>query len=234
MSVNSVATVETFELAQRQARAFAASALVPETLKGSTENCLAAIMIADEMAESRIAVMQSIYFVGGRAAFLAQYMVSRVNRSGKFRGPLRWKTEGQGETLAVTCYADLAEIEDRVEVTVSMAMAKAEGWTRNKKYETIPEQMLRWRSATWLIRLYAPEVMMGLPTKEELEDISPDMIDVTPPMPKLSDFAPPVKGKAKEQNPADPPAGALSGPAEAPQAAGAGERTRNLAEVELL
>ena len=36
----------------------------------------------------------------------------------------------------------------------------------------MPEQMLRWRSATWLVNLYCPEVKMGFPTHDELIDIS--------------------------------------------------------------
>ena len=57
-------------------------------------------------------------------------------------------------------------------------MAKKEGWTKNAKYQSIPEQMLRYRSAAFLIRLYCPEVMIGVPTAIEIElearDITPD------------------------------------------------------------
>jgi hypothetical protein len=178
-----------FATAQRMAQAFAQSEMVPETLRGSMANCLVALMLADEMGESPLMVMQNIFFVAGRAGWMTQYMVARANRSGKFRGPLRWRSEGEGAGLAVTCFADLADVVDdpRVEVTISMAMAKADGWTQNKKYQSIPEQMLRWRSATWLIRLYAPEVMFGLPTSDELEDT---MKDVTPPKPTIDDFKP--------------------------------------------
>ena len=51
-----------------------------------------------------------------------------------------------------------------------MAMAKADGWTKNAKYRSIPEQMLRYRSATWLIRLYCPEVTCGMQSTDELKD----------------------------------------------------------------
>ena len=33
--------------------------------------------------------------------------------------------------------------------------------TRNKKYSTIPEQMLRWRAVKWLIDLHCPEILLG-------------------------------------------------------------------------
>jgi hypothetical protein len=50
-----------------------------------------------------------------------------------------------------------------------MKEAKADGWTRNSKYQSIPEQMLRWRAATRLINLYMPEVLFGLGVREEAE-----------------------------------------------------------------
>lgn len=167
---------------QRMAQAFCGSDLVPAQLKGSAANCTVALLLAEQMNESPLMVMQNIFFVGGRAGWIAQYMVSRANRSGRFDGPLRWRSEGSGDDLAVTCFADLAGVkkDPGVEITVTMKMAKADGWTRNAKYQSIPEQMLRWRSATWLIRLYAPEVMFGLPTADEIEDMA-GMIDVTPP-----------------------------------------------------
>jgi hypothetical protein len=50
-----------------------------------------------------------------------------------------------------------------------MKEAAADGWTRNSKYKSIPEQMLRWRAATRLINLYMPEVLFGLGVREEAE-----------------------------------------------------------------
>jgi hypothetical protein len=51
-------------------------------------------------------------------------------------------------------------------------MAKAEGWsTKNgSKWKTMPDLMLRYRSATFLIRCTAPEIGLGLQTAEEIHD----------------------------------------------------------------
>ena len=48
-----------------------------------------------------------------------------------------------------------------------MAQAMKEGWTKNSKYKSIPEQMLRWRSSAWLINLYRPEVLLGLQVHDD-------------------------------------------------------------------
>jgi hypothetical protein len=54
-------------------------------------------------------------------------------------------------------------------------MAKAEGWLTKtgSKWITMPELMLKYRAAAFFGRLYAPEVLMGMQTTEEIVDITP-------------------------------------------------------------
>jgi hypothetical protein len=173
-----------FEFGQRVANLFAASQLVPAHLRGKPQDCFIALHMAERLNEDPLIVMQNIYIVSGKAGWSAQYMIGRANRSGVFRGRITWKTEGTGDALKVTACATLAETGEVVEASASMAMAKAEGWVSNKKYQSMPEHMLRFRSATMLIRLYAPEVMLGIPTADEVEDEAAagrGMRDVTPP-----------------------------------------------------
>ena len=59
-----------------------------------------------------------------------------------------------------------------MEATVTSEMAIAEKWTTNPKYRSMAEHMLRWRAAAFLIRLYMPEVMMGMQSIEEIEDVT--------------------------------------------------------------
>lgn len=56
---------------------------------------------------------------------------------------------------------------------ISIQMAIDEGWLTKKgsKWQTMPELMLRYRCASFFGRLYAPELLMGLPSAEEAEDI---------------------------------------------------------------
>lgn len=80
-----------------------------------------------------------------------------------------------------TCVAWAVELAtgDRLESpVVSMDMAVAEGWIQKNgsKWQTMPEVMLRYRAAAFFGKLYAPELLMGLQTAEEAQDI----IDVTP------------------------------------------------------
>lgn len=165
-----------FDQDQRRAKLFSQSVLVPESLRkgGPAEalaNCYIAIKLAEAMGESEIMVMQNMHVVRGKAGFDAKYMIARANKSGVFTGSLNWRITGKGDALEVTCFANLKETGEEVSFTASMAMAKAENWVQNPKYKSMPELMLRYRSATLLVRLYAPEVMLGFRTADEYEDM---------------------------------------------------------------
>lgn len=167
-------SVQEFELMQRRAAAFAMSPLVPEHLRpkdnpqAAIANCYICLELAKLMNESPLVVMQNIHFVKGKPGWNAAYMIARANASGYFSGGIKFKTKGAGDTLSVTASAVLKETGETVERTVDMAMAKSVGWFANEKYRQIPEQMLSYRAATFLIRLYCPQVMLGYHTADEL------------------------------------------------------------------
>lgn len=172
-----------FEHMQRVGSMLALSPLFPDHLrKGEKATAIANGVLCVNMAlrlnEDVLTVAQNIYFVGGKPGWSASYMIGKANQSGTFREPIDWDVDGAGESFSVTAYAMTAATGKRVSVTCDMKMAEAEGWTKNAKYRSMPEQMLRYRSATALIRLYCPQVMIGMPTTIELE--TSDMRDVTP------------------------------------------------------
>jgi hypothetical protein len=183
------ATTESFEHAQRVAKVFSESALVPQHFRGKLADCILAYQIARRLGEEPLTVMQNIFIVGGRPGWYTSYLIARAKRCGVFRGPISWTRKGDGDALEVTARATLVETGEVVEASVDMRMAKAEQWTKNSKYQSMPEHMLRWRSAAMLIRLYAPEIMLGIPTVEEIEvpQASPGPRDVTPRSSSLAD-----------------------------------------------
>lgn len=206
---------ERFALRQRQARMFALSPLVPEHLRKGSEqqaiaNCWIALTLAEAMGEVPLIVMQNIHVVSGKAGFASQYMIARANSSGVFKGRIDWRIDREDkDNLSVTAYAFLRETGQEVSVTCDMKMAKAEGWTKNPKYSTMPEVMLRYRSAAFLVRFYAPDVMLGYQTAEEVDDV---VAAETPSQPALT--AKMLIEQAKPEDEADADGGAL---AEQPQ-----------------
>lgn len=203
-----------FALRQRQARMFAMSPLIPEHLrKGPPEvamsNCYIALTLAEAMGEVPLIVMQNIHVVNGKAGFASQYMIARANSSGVFKGRIDWRIDRSNpQNLSVTAFAFLKETGDEVSVTCDMAMAAAEGWTKNPKYKSMPEVMLRYRSAAFLVRFYAPDVMLGYQTVEEVSDVA---MAVEPAAPlSAAMLAAPVEEEPEQVDGHEPGAGELS------------------------
>lgn len=168
---------ERFNLMQREAKLFATSPLIPAHLRHggpdqAMANCYIALKLARTMGEDPLVVLQNIHIVNGKAGFAAQYMVARANAAGIFHGRIDWRIDrSDPQNLSVTAFATLKGTWQEVSVTCDMRMAKAEQWTKNPKYQSMPEVMLRYRSAAFLVRFYAPDVMLGYHTTEEVEDL---------------------------------------------------------------
>lgn len=174
---------DTFNHMYRVGAVLASSPLFPDHLrKGDRQQAEANGMLVVNMAlrlrEDPLTVAQNIYFVGGKPGWNATYMISKANQHGVFADPIDWDISGNKDSLSVTAFAKMKGTGKRVEATADMEMARQEGWTRNTKYKSMPEQMLRYRAATMLIRLYCPEVMVGIPAAIEVE--TSNIRDVTP------------------------------------------------------
>lgn len=175
--------MQRFDHLQRVGKMLALSPLFPQHLRGGSldqgiANGVLVLNMAHRLREDPLTVAQNIYFVGGRPGWNTTYMIAKANQHGVFKDVIDWDVKGKADTLSVTAFAVLSGTGKRVQVTLDMETAKKEGWTKNTKYNSIPEQMLRYRTAAFLIRLYCPEVMIGVPAAIEIEleakDITPD------------------------------------------------------------
>jgi hypothetical protein len=224
-----------FENGQRIARALVASDLVPQQYKGNIPNALIALDVAQRMNLSPMLVMQNLNVIHGRPSWSSQFVISAINACGKF-SPLRFTMGGTPGADDFSCRAWAIEkaTGERLDgPPVSIAMAKAEGWYSRKdrngnetsKWPSMPELMIRYRAAAFFGRLYAPELLSGLHTAEEVSDI----IDVTPAGPvaatvhvsapeALAERATRRRRPKAEEAPIDadaPPAGPEEAPADA-------------------
>jgi hypothetical protein len=180
--------IQAFEDAQRIAKALASSTLIPPQFQGQQgfANCLVALEIANRMRMSPFQVMQNLHIIHGRPSWSSQFIIGLINGCGRF-SPLRYEVTGQGDTLACTCVAtELASSNDLRGPTVTMAMAKKEGWATKSgsKWLTLPDLMIRYRAAAFWGRLYIPELLVGIQTQEEVVDIEP--VTVKSELPKTS------------------------------------------------
>tara|TARA_R100000234_G_scaffold69612_1_gene42698 strand:+ start:924 stop:1643 length:720 start_codon:yes stop_codon:yes gene_type:complete len=164
---------KSFEHTWRVATAFSKSQLVPTHFQNKPEDCMVALMMANQLNIDPYSALQNLQMIKGKVAFSSAFAIALANDRGSFAAPITWDIEGKGESLVVTAKAKLKKTGEIVKVSVSMETAKKEGWTRNTKYQTMPEQMLRYRSATWLIRLHCPEVLLGMQASDEITDVEP-------------------------------------------------------------
>ena len=177
---------DSFEFAQRQAKSLCESNLVPISYQGQKglPNCLVAIEMSKRMKLSPLTVMQNLNVIHGTPTWSAQFITSQILGCGRFTN-FDYLVKGEGDTLEVQCVAKRLEDQKLVKgTTVSMRMARLEGWTRNSKYQSMPELMLRNRAATFFGRQYIPDLLLGVQTSEEVVDIQP--VDVTPEIEKES------------------------------------------------
>lgn len=173
-----------FEALQRMAKLLATCSMVPDNYKNNLSDCSVALNMAIRMKLDPIMVMQNLYVVYGRPSWSAQFMISMFNSCGRYSS-IRYEEVGEPGKDSYGCRAVTIEKDTGLvtkSTTITIGMAKAEGWYGKKgsKWQTMPEQMLRYRAATFLIRTTAPELSMGLLTKDEAEEIGPsaDPIDV--------------------------------------------------------
>lgn len=164
-------SAQSWDLAQRIGKAFAASTLVPAQYQGNLANCIVALEMAHRMGVSPLMVMQNLYIVHGNPGWSAKFLIACFNQCGRFSS---MRYEWSADRSACRAWAMEKATGERIEgPQVSIEMARAEGWsTKNgSKWKTMPELMLMYRAAAFLIRTYAPEISMGLATSDELEDI---------------------------------------------------------------
>lgn len=162
-----------FALKQREIMPYAKSSLVPQAYQNRPENCLIAREMAERIGASILTVMQNLYIVHGSPAWSAAFAISCFNTCGRFRA-IWYEFDGDGDDygcVACTQERDSGRILRGVKVT--WRMAKAEGWTakNGSKWKTMPELMFRYRAATFLIRTTAPELLNGMRTIDEIEDV---------------------------------------------------------------
>lgn len=209
-----------FNLAQRQAIALSKSDMVPKSYQGNVANTMIAMETANRIGAGVFQVMQNLHIIHGRPGWSSTFLIATVNASGRW-SPLKFRMQGVEGKPDWGCRAyatDKSTGEECVGPAITMAMAKAEGWsTKNgSKWLTMPELMLCYRAAAFWVRLYAPEVAMGIHTADEVTDMQPsnyaDLPDALVPGDSkaleaalLVDSAPAnaVEAKAVEREPGD-------------------------------
>ena len=172
--------LEMMDKALKFAEIMAQADIIPTHYRGKPANVFIAVQSALRMNLDPMQIMQNTFVVSGKLGMVSAFAISLANGSGLFDSGIRYRVDGSGENLKVTAYTNLKKTGEEISYTITMKEAKAEGWTKNAKYQSLPELMLRYRAATLLIRTHAPEVLNGMHMVEEIEDVVMSTKDVTP------------------------------------------------------
>lgn len=184
-SNNSVySSIQSFESAQRMAASLADCGLVPPSFQGQKglPDCILAIEIANRMGMSPFQVMQNLNVIHGRPSWSSKFIIALIKGCGRFEG------FDYDETAdSCQCYALEKASGNRVTgIKITLDMAKKEGWTRNAKWSTMPQTMLRWRAASSFGSFHIPDLILGIQSVEENEVIEAEVsVASEPPESKL-------------------------------------------------
>lgn len=174
---------DNFKNAMKMAEQLAKSDMIPAVYKGKPENCIIALELSNRLKLSPFLVMQNMYIVQGKPSWSSSFIISCINGSGRFTGPLKFEMDAN-RTKCRAWAVEKASGEKLVGPLITMEMAQSEGWLNKNgsKWKTMPELMLRYRAAAFFGRLYCPEIINGMLTDDEAQDVRPldekDIVDV--------------------------------------------------------
>lgn len=156
---------QTMDQAARLAEMMSKGKLVPSHLQASPGDCLMVIEQAVRWGMSPFAVAQSTSVISGKLMFEGKLVAAALHTSGVLATRLDYQYSGTGNDRQLVVSALLVGEKEPRTVTVKLADAK----TNNGMWTKQPDQQLAYHGARVWARRYAPEVMLGVYSPEEME-----------------------------------------------------------------
>lgn len=170
---------------------FSKSTYVPAAFRNKPEECFIALEYAANMGMRPLMVMQNLVVVEGKPSWEGKFVGSVIMGCGRFHSVryvmgnegkinvLVTRMNGQTERVDIdnlTCYVEATDARTGHVIkgtTISMQMASAEGWLGKKgsKWQTMPEQMLQYRAASFFGRLHVQDILFGMHSADEVTDM---------------------------------------------------------------
>jgi hypothetical protein len=145
----------------------AATEFVPTGLRGSTEKVTAAILYSRELGLPPMTGLGSVHVINGKAGISAETMRALVQQAGH-----QIRTTEMTESRCVMKGRRRDE-EDWVTASYTMNEADRAGDSKkNPNYRTRPAEMLLARCTTRLCRMAFADVIHGMASTEELDDLA--------------------------------------------------------------
>jgi hypothetical protein len=195
ISERGTVAVQSLEGLKRLAWMFSESDIIRDCYRASKNevlnrqhaaNCAVACRAALTLGVDPLMFLQHTYVVpkGGAIAIDGQIAIAVMNNSPTIKGRIRFTFSGEGDSRNCQAAATDADTGEIYTYTVTWKDVVLNGWNREKKlrdgsgslpsqWTTQPNLMFRYRSALYLARTSFPDLLMGMRTIDEDEDMQP-------------------------------------------------------------
>lgn len=180
--------VRSMDDAARLCKALATSKMTPDAFKNDHGAILMALNVSQSMGCDLFMVMQNMYAVHGRMGFTGQFCISALNRCPQYKRIEYRYMNGKDWQDGIQVIGHRVDGEQDCGTAITPAMVQAEGWNKNSKWRSMPEQMYKYRAAAFFVRAFCPDALMGFQTVEELRDLA--ATGVLKPEPRIAKPAP--------------------------------------------
>lgn len=163
--------------------------LVPDHLRGKPGDCLLIVMQAQRWGMDAVSVAQSTSVVHGKLCYEGKLVAAALYAMGAVDGRLHYEIsgDGQGASIIVTGTPRGGKGPQSVSGNVKDWRTYGKDKSGNRidnAWDKMPEDMLVYRGTRQWARRYAPEVLLGVYTPDEMEDIPNDPTVVATVQPK--------------------------------------------------
>ena len=193
---NSIYLPETKDEAWQLAKSFSASSFCPKDYKGKPGDVFLAMAYGDQIGLNPLLAVQNVAVVNGRPSLYGDAMTAVA------QGNPETELYEDGYRADGTAFCKIIRNKNgnkrTVEREFSEEDAKKAGLWGNNVWAKYPKRMLLWRARSWAIRDIYGDVLMGMMSFEEAQDITNTDIEASAPSSL-------IKNKLKMAEPAEDP-----------------------------
>ncbi len=177
-AVGPVLQPQSFQELVRFAEMAAGSDLMPRDYKGKPANIMLAVQMGSELGLSPMQAVQNIAVVNGRPSVWGDALLGLVRNSPKCQDVAETIT-GEGDARTATCIVKRVGASDTVRSFSVADAKKASLWGKQGPWQQYPDRMLAMRARGFACRDAFPDVLKGLISAEEAQDIPADTFQGT-------------------------------------------------------
>lgn len=159
--------LRSFDDAVRFVEMVANTAMVPEAFRGKPAELFAAVAYGAEVGMTPMQALRSIHVIKGTPIMKAEARLARVMAS----PACEYLVLVESTDAVATWEAKRRGAPSPVRMSYTIEQAKRAGQTRNPTWQAHPEAMLRWAAVRALTSAVFPDVVGGLPTEHDVEDL---------------------------------------------------------------